>query len=114
MKVLAFGEVLWDMYPQGGYIGGASLNFAAHFKKCGGEAWLVTSVGKDELGNETVEIVKNLGINTQYISYADKETGKCLVTLDSNHIPSYNLLDNVAYDYIRGSLGHLKLSYHRQ
>ncbi len=29
-----------------------------------------------------------------------KETGKCLVTLNEKQVPTYNLLDNVAYDYI--------------
>ena len=31
MNVLSFGEVLWDVYPDNKYIGGAPLNFAAHF-----------------------------------------------------------------------------------
>ena len=30
MKYLVFGEVLWDVYPNKKYIGGAPLNFAAH------------------------------------------------------------------------------------
>ena len=30
MKLLSFGEVLWDVYPEDRFIGGAPLNFAAH------------------------------------------------------------------------------------
>jgi len=30
-----------------------------------------------------------------------RETGKCLVTLDEKRIPSYDLLKDVAYDYIK-------------
>lgn len=100
MKTLVFGEVLWDVYTDGEYLGGAPMNFSAHFKKCGGESWIVTAVGDDLMGNNTVCEIEKRGINTEYISVVEQETGKCLVTLDEKHIPSYNLLDNVAYDYI--------------
>lgn len=100
MKALAFGEVLWDIYTDSEFIGGAPLNFGAHFKKCGGEAWVITAVGDDALGKKTVSEIENMGINTEYIDVSGKKTGKCLVTLDENQIPSYNLLDDVAYDYI--------------
>ena len=59
MKVLAFGEVLWDVYTNSAHLGGASMNFAAHFKKCGGESWLVTAVGNDQTGEKAVEEIEN-------------------------------------------------------
>ena len=100
MKVLAFGEILWDVYPNARYLGGAPLNFAAHLTKCGEEAWINTSVGNDSMGADAISAIKKLNIHTDYVSVLDKETGKCLVTLDSNQIPSYDLVDDVAYDYI--------------
>ena len=54
MKVLAFGEVLWDVYTNSEHLGGASMNFAAHFKKCGGESWIATAVGDDNMGKKAV------------------------------------------------------------
>ena len=101
MKVLSFGEVLWDVYENSKYIGGAPLNFAAHFKKCGGEARIITAVGCDSLGQETISAIKALGIGTDYITISEKHTGRCLVKLDENQVPSYNLLDDVAYDFIQ-------------
>lgn len=101
MKVLSFGEVLWDVYANSKHLGGAPFNFAAHFKKCGGESWLISAVGNDDLGKETLDSIENAGINTCYITISEKETGKCLVTLNDKQIPSYNLLDNVAYDDIK-------------
>lgn len=102
VNALAFGEVLWDVYPEERCLGGATMNFAAHFKKCGGKAWIVTSVGEDLLGKEVVDRILELGIETEYVTYAkNKETGKCLITLDKNKIPSYELLNNVAYDEIK-------------
>ena len=61
MKVLSFGEVLWDVYATGKHLGGAPLNFAAHFKKCGGESWINTAVGDDDLGKEAVYEIKKAG-----------------------------------------------------
>lgn len=101
MKALVFGEVLWDVYGDKKAIGGAALNFAAHLAKHGNFVSLLSSVGRDAEGEETLEIIKGFGISTDYISVlCDRSTGKCLVTLDENAAPSYNLLQDVAYDYI--------------
>lgn len=101
MKVLAFGEVLWDIFPEDECIGGAPLNFAAHLSKMGEEAYVLTSVGNDALGTKSLQFIGDFGVKTDYISVLDcLETGKCLVTLDSNKVPKYNLLQNVAYDEI--------------
>lgn len=102
MKTLAFGEVLWDIYPQSKHLGGAPLNFSGHFKKCGGESFIVTAVGTDALGKEALDKMLKLGIQTEYVTFCEnKETGKCIVTLDENKKPAYNLLNNVAYDDIK-------------
>lgn len=104
MNILCFGEILWDVYPDKAVIGGAALNFAGHFVKNGGKAYMLSSVGDDKLGCDAVKVVKELGINTKYISVDERQTGKCLVTLGENGIPKYNLLDNVAYDFIGGEI----------
>ncbi len=101
MKILAFGEVLWDIHGTDAHLGGAPMNFSAHCKKCGAEAWIATAVGKDALGKRTISEIEKLGIHTEYISLSEKETGKCMVTLDEDMVPSYDLLDEVAYDYIQ-------------
>lgn len=102
MNTLAFGEVLWDVYPESKHLGGAPVNFAAHVKKCGEKAWIITAVGNDLLGRETVDKLIEFGIETKYVNFSEnKETGKCLVKLDENKVPSYELLDNVAYDDIQ-------------
>ena len=101
MKLLAFGEVLWDIYPDNKYIGGAPLNFAAHSKKLGADSYLLSAVGDDELAKDTLLAVKGFSVNTDYVAAVKgKETGKCLVTLDEKSVPSYNLLNDVAWDYI--------------
>lgn len=104
MNILCFGEILWDVYPDKAVIGGAALNFAGHFAKNGGEAYMISAVGDDELGHEAVNVTENLSVKTKYISVISKQTGKCLVTLNEKGIPSYNLLNNVAYDFIGGEV----------
>lgn len=101
MTVLSFGEVLWDVYPDKEFIGGAPLNFAAHFAKCTGKSYMLSAVGEDALGQKTLETIENFGVDTKYINKSTKQTGKCLVTLDDKGVPSYNLLCDVAYDDIK-------------
>ena len=100
MNVLAFGEVLWDVYPDKKIIGGAPLNFAAHLARHGDYVSLLSAIGDDDDGVEAVELMRGWGISTDLISVSERATGKCLVTLDSDAIPSYNLLQDVAYDYV--------------
>ena len=101
MKVLSFGEVLWDVYPDEKFLGGAPLNFAAHLAKHGEDAYMVSSVGEDELGSDAVAQMERWGVRTDYVARSRrKQTGKCLVTLDEHSVPSYNLLQDVAYDQI--------------
>lgn len=101
MKALVFGEVLWDIYPDSKFIGGAPLNFAAHFAKCGGESYLCTAIGSDSLASETLCAAEGLCVNTKYISTSAKPTGRCIVTLDESGAPSYKLLADTAYDDIQ-------------
>ena len=101
MKALSFGEVLWDIYDDKKIIGGAPLNFAAHLVKHGNSVSLLSSVGRDAEGEAALDIMKSWGISTDHVSVlCDRSTGKCLVTLDENAVPSYNLLQDVAYDRI--------------
>ena len=39
-SVLAFGEILFDVFDGQACIGGASFNFAAHFSRLGGEIFV--------------------------------------------------------------------------
>lgn len=101
VKVLSFGEILWDIYPDKKYIGGAPFNFAAHLAKHGEKAYMLSCLGKDKLGKEALLCLNEYNVLSNYVSLsAVKETGQCLVTLGENTIPSYDLKEDVAYDYI--------------
>ena len=99
MKILAFGEIIWDVYPDGKALGGAPLNFAIHSAKLGADSFIVSAVGDDELGKEAFLAIKECGVYTDYIGKNSYPTGRCLVTLDENKLPSYNLMTNASYDF---------------
>ena len=99
-KILSFGEIIWDVYEKKALIGGAALNFSAHASRCGQETYLFSAVGQDELGREAIAIINKFGVRTDFIKHSDKETGRCLVSLDKNGVPSYHVVQDVAYDHI--------------
>ena len=102
MKILSFGEIIWDVYENESFIGGAPLNLAAHCSKQGADSFMLSSVGNDDLGKDALEIVKSFNVKTDFVSInKEKETGKCIVTLNENGVPSYNVLTDVSYDYIK-------------
>lgn len=101
LKLLSFGEVLFDVFGEETCIGGAPLNLAAHASLQGADTYLLSSVGEDELGKKAICEAHRLGVEQKYISVnPDKKTGQCLVSLNEEKIPQYNLLTDVAYDYI--------------
>ncbi len=101
MKILSFGEIIWDVYsPTERTLGGAPLNFAAYAAMMGADVYLASAVGGDDIGREAVESIKKLGIDCRYVSVSDKVTGQCLVTLGARGVPSYKILENVAYDAV--------------
>jgi len=100
MKIIIFGEVIWDVYPHKKTIGGAPFNFAAHMSLLGNEVYLITATGNDALGREAFIQMENYGIKTDIVHKNSYPTGVCTVTLDENRIPSYNVHTNTAYDNI--------------
>lgn len=100
MRTLVFGEILWDIFGEERVIGGAAFNFSAHLVRLGGETWLLSGVGADELGQDAREQVRALGVRTEYLRTSCLPTGACHVTLDTDGKPSYRLLDQVGYDDI--------------
>jgi len=100
MKALAFGEILWDVYPEERFIGGAPFNFAAHLARHGAEVYALSAVGNDSLGRESLTELAKLGVRDRYVTVSNtRPTGQCLVSLEKG-VPSYRLLEDVAYDDI--------------
>lgn len=98
-KIVGFGEALWDVFPEGRKIGGAPANFAYHVAQWGLDSYAVSAIGKDELGEDIIRTFDDNGL--QYcLEKVDFPTGVVMVTLDENKVPSYNIMEGVAWDNI--------------
>ena len=101
MKRLAvgIGDALWDCFPDGKKIGGAPANFAYYMAQFGYDAMAVTAVGEDQLGAGIKETFDRIHLD-HIIQVNGYPTGTVMVDLDDKGIPTYNITEDVAYDYI--------------
>lgn len=100
VNVLSFGEIVWDVYPDAAYIGGAPLNFAAHLARHGDDVWLASAVGDDEWDDRSLAALRAFGIHPDFVARVGAPTGTCRVTLDAEGVPTFSLADPAAYDAI--------------
>ena len=101
MKLISFGEIIWDVYPDKATLGGAPLNFAAHAALQGCDVKLVSCVGDDELGKKALGMVESLGVSTEYVGTShNAPSGRCNVTLDEKFHPTYEIEKMSSYDLI--------------
>jgi fructokinase len=100
-RVLAIGEVLWDMLPGGKQLGGAAANFAYFASAMGARATLISRVGADPLGDETLARLADLKLDISGITRdPSHETGKASVETDSKGIPRFIIHEPSAWDFI--------------
>lgn len=97
--IIGLGEILWDMLPAGKQLGGAPANFAYHVCRLGGEGWAVSAIGKDANGQEIKDTLGSKKLNT-LLSEVDFPTGTVEVTLNEKGVPTYNIIEGVAWDNI--------------
>lgn len=100
MKALCFGEILWDVKDDTRTLGGAPLNVAGHISKLGGESYIISSVGDDELGQLTMTTIDGLEVDRRFVHISGYETGVAEVVLEKG-IPSYAFNDPAAWDDIK-------------
>lgn len=100
MKVLAFGEILWDIIDGNEHLGGAPFNFSAHSAQCGNESYIISRIGDDDRGMKAYNKCMTFGVNNTFLQW-DKNhpTGFVDVQLNNGQ-PDYTIAPEVAYDYI--------------
>lgn len=101
MTVKCFGEVLWDLLPDGKVAGGAPMNVAVQLNNFGVNAEMISRIGKDELGEELLSFLKNKGMDCHLIQKDDKHgTGVVTVYFDNEKDVRYTIEFPAAWDYI--------------
>ena len=96
--IIGVGELLWDMLPTGKVVGGAPVNFVYHATKLGARGVAVSAIGTDALGDELLNALNQNGIK-HCLTRSPYPTGTVQVTL-KNGIPSYDIVEDVAWDHI--------------
>lgn len=99
--VVALGEILWDVFPEGARFGGAPANYACHAAAFGCSTAMISAVGQDELGNRALESLSGHGVHTALVQQlADWPTGQVHVLVDANGHPQYQFGADEAWDHL--------------
>jgi fructokinase len=102
--VVGLGEMLWDLLPSGRQLGGAPANFAYWSHVLGSRAAVASRVADDELGAEARRLLLSRGITDQFVqSDPAHPTGTARVQLDSAGQPQFEIVDQVAWDFLEWS-----------
>ena len=100
-RILACGEVLWDMFPQGPRFGGAPANFACHAALLGARVSIFSAVGNYTRGSQALGILKRFGLDTSLIkTIPNATTGTVGVSVDPAGKPTFKIHADSAWDQL--------------
>ena len=99
--IVGIGELLWDIYRDERYIGGAPANVALTAHELGSQGVVISRVGQDGMGDELIRSVASRGLVTDYVQQDKRKgTGSVFVSLDVHGVPRFHCSDDVAFDYL--------------
>ncbi len=108
-RILCWGELLWDLFPDGPQLGGASANVAVHAAQLGAEAWLVTRIGRDPLGVQALSALARQGVHPELVQIDEQYgTGTVNVTFEAGE-PQFKIGSEAAWDQLRAEPAALSL-----
>jgi fructokinase len=101
IEIVGVGELLWDLLPGGRQLGGAPCNFVFHCQRLGHTSVMLSRVGADQPGRELRSAALALGLDDSYLQEdPDHPTGSARVAVDAQGQPTFNIVEDVAYDYL--------------
>ena len=101
-SVACFGEMLWDILPQGIFLGGAPTNVAYHLTRLGVRALPISAIGRDFLGDEALRRVSAWPAETRFIArHRRRPTGTVRATLEAGGAANFQIAQRVAWDQIK-------------
>lgn len=104
--IISLGEILFDANPKKGIltIGGAPSNWAIDCHRLISrkdiKTVVVSAVGNDRLGQFALDFLNSCKISSLIARVPDKETGFVNVSYDEANNPHYEIVKDVAWDYI--------------
>src|SRR5215467_8747366 len=104
-KVVGLGEVLWDLFPERTYLGGAPANFAYITTLMGDQGIVASRVGEDSRGLEALRRMEEMGLDIDHVQ-TDREhpTGSVNVEVDGKGQPRFEIAQPVAWDHFQWTL----------
>jgi fructokinase len=97
---VAWGEILWDLFPSGPILGGAPANVAYHLAALGAPVVLVSRVGEDERGVEAVTRLAAAGVDVSAVQVDPaRPTGSVVVHIEGGEA-RYSLNRGGAWEHI--------------
>ena len=98
--ILGIGELLWDVLPGGMRLGGAPANFAVMAGRLGNRAVILSRVGRDDLGRQSIERLDLMPVETSLLEVDPfHETGRVTVSLEGGE-PRYTIHEPAAWDFL--------------
>ncbi|HEV2324863.1 MAG TPA: PfkB family carbohydrate kinase [Terracidiphilus sp.] len=99
MRILSVGEILWDVFGDREFIGGAPLNFSSSARRLGNSVALLSAVGADQRGTLALEAIRNQSLSTDLIQTSLRfETGTAIVAADAAGNASFAINRPAAFD----------------
>jgi fructokinase len=99
--ILVIGEILFDVFPNYRRLGGAPFNFSYHLKNFGFNVRFISRIGMDDAGKEILHKLELARFNLDDLQVdEDHPTGSVDVQLDGSGAPQFDIISDVAYDYI--------------
>lgn len=94
LDLLAFGEVLWDIFQTGPdqfrrEIGGAPANVAVQIARLGGRAAVVGAVGRDVFGDDLAARLEGEGVDIRALARRAERTGIAFVLRSDDSQPRF-------------------------
>ncbi len=104
-RIVIFGEVLFDYFPDGRQIlGGAPFNVAWHLQAFNGKPLLISRIGEDSAGDQIKSAMQKWGMSTEGLQLDKKHpSGRVSITFNDGE-PEYDIVADSAYDYIDADL----------
>lgn len=100
-QIISFGEVLWDLLPDGAYLGGAPLNVVLNTHKLGVKSSIISAIGADKWGQKVLDEFKTRSFETPFIQQNSFNTGTVSVRLNQSGSPSYTIHEPAAWDHLK-------------
>lgn len=100
-RVICFGEMLWDCFPQHEIPGGAPMNVALHLSQLGLEVGLISKLGSDPHGEALKEFVSAYSLDQRWLQWdSTYPTGTVKVDNTDPQNVKYTIVEPVAWDFI--------------